>query len=208
MGDGRGRQEAVWLTLGLAAFMWFIMFYLRAFNFWVSMAIAAPLLAVLGWLAQGPAFKWEEFNLRNLFLGLAAAAVLYTVFWAGSHFSRTFFSFAGDNIAAIYENRAQAPLWFIGLVLLFLVGPGEELYWRGFVQRQFSLRYGSSPGWLLATAAYAAVHLWSGNFILVMAALVSGLAWGWIYQVTKSVVPGIISHAIWDLVIFVLVPVA
>lgn len=52
MGDERGRPGAVWLTLGLAACMWFIMFYLHAFNFWVSMAIAA---AVRGAVAGGTA---------------------------------------------------------------------------------------------------------------------------------------------------------
>lgn len=125
----------------------------------------------------------------------------------GNYLSRVIFSFAGTDIAAIYGHKAEAP-GFIGLVLFLVVGPSEELYWRGFVQRQFSLRYGESTGWLLATAVYTAVHLWSGNFILVLAALVSGLAWGWIYLASRTVVPGIVSHAIWDLVIFVLLPVA
>lgn len=80
MGARQAGLGHIWLTLMLAAFLWFVMFYLQAFNFWLSMAVAAPLLAGLGWLIQGPALHRDEINRRHVLLGLVAAAVLYGVF--------------------------------------------------------------------------------------------------------------------------------
>lgn len=197
----------VWFTFLLAAFFWLIIFYLQVFNFWVSMAVALPLLAGLGWFSQGSFFSKMEFNRKNIITGIIMALVLYGVFWAGNYLSRFFFSFAGAEIAAIYVHRAEAPLWLITLLLFFLIGPCEELYWRGFVQHQLSQHFGLRLGCFLAAILYTSVHFWSGNLILVLAALVLGLIWGWLYRATGSVVPGIISHGLWDLMAFVWFPV-
>ena len=69
-------------------------------------------------------------------------------------------------------------------------------------------QWGSWAGFLIATLVYAGVHAWSGNFMLVMAALVAGLAWGLMVLRFRNLWPGLISHAIWDLVIFVLLPIS
>ena len=50
------------------------------------------------------------------------------------------------------------------------------------------------------------MHIITFNFMLVVAALVCGIFWGWIYKKEKSLVPIIISHALWDFTVFVLFP--
>lgn len=65
----------------------------------------------------------------------------------------------------------------------------------------------SLPGTLLAALIYAAVHAWSLNLMLVLAALVCGVFWGLLYWWTRSLWPGMISHGVWDVVIFVLAPI-
>ena len=46
------------------------------------------------------------------------------------------------------------------------------------------------------------------NFMLLVAAAICGLFWGLIYQRERSLVPVIISHSLWDLIIFVLYPLS
>ena len=58
----------------------------------------------------------------------------------------------------------------------------------------------------LAGGLYMIVHLISLNPMLLVAALVCGLYWGAIRQWRGSVVPGLLSHILWDITIFVLLP--
>jgi membrane protease YdiL (CAAX protease family) len=93
------------------------------------------------------------------------------------------------------------------LLLLFVIGPSEEIFWRGFVQDTLAQKFGDNSGWIIASLVYGGVHIAAWNFMLFAAALVCGLFWGWVFKKYKSLWPGIISHAIWDLTIFVLIPV-
>lgn len=206
--DIESGDAVVWLTLGVAALLWYVNFGLQLINFWLGMGLAASLLALWAWRAGGPQWRREGWNLANLAIGVASAAVLYGVFWAGNLVSRLLFDFAGPGVAAVYGIRTQAELWAIVLVLLFVTSPAEEIFWRGYVQREFAGRWGPAVGWLVGAAVYAAVHLSSLNPMLVLAALVGGLFWGAIYWWRGSVVPNIISHALWTVAVFVLFPLA
>jgi len=99
-------------------------------------------------------------------------------------------------------------LWLIGLLLFFVTGPCEEIYWRGFLQRGLMVRLGQNKGWLLASFIYSFVHIWTLNAMLMLAALIAGLLWGWLYKSTHSLWPSMVSHALWGLLIFVLFPLS
>ena len=91
--------------------------------------------------------------------------------------------------------------------MLLWVGPAEEIFWRGFVQERLCGKYGRAGGYLAASLVYAAIHVFGFNFMLFMASLICGLFWGAMYLRYGSVWPGLISHAVWDVLIFVLIPV-
>ncbi len=97
-------------------------------------------------------------------------------------------------------------MWLIALLLFFITGPAEELYWRGYLQKSLMARFGRWQGWLLATVIYAAVHIWSFNFMLIGAAFVAGAFWGAMYMRLKNLAPVIISHSVWSMVIFAVFP--
>jgi hypothetical protein len=88
------------------------------------------------------------------------------------------------------------------------MGPAEEIYWHGFVQRSLSQQYGSWKGLFLTTAIYSLVHIFALNFMLLVAAAVCGFFWGWLYQREQSLIPVILSHSIWDVIIFVIFPLS
>jgi len=195
-------------SLTLAAIFWFILFGAELVNFWWGMAAAAGILAIWSIVAagerRGQLFK---FRLSYFFLGLISAAFLYMVFWAGDFISTRIFSFASGQIESIYGNKGQLAEWKIALLLFFWIGPAEEIFWRGMVQRILAINFGGNIGWLAASFLYAAVHLWAANFVLFMAALIAGLFWGWLYKRFGSLWPGIVSHGVWDVVIFLVLPV-
>ena len=60
----------------------------------------------------------------------------------------------------------------------------------------------------LTTVVYSLVHIVAFNVMLLVAAAVCGLFWGWLYQREQSLIPVILSHSIWDVIIFVVFPLS
>lgn len=195
------------LIILLAAGFWYISFATGLVNFWFSMGTAAFCLSMLALVLGGLPFKISEIKTRNITIGILSAFILYLIFWVGNFISQHIFWFAGAQVGSVYEIRTQAEVVTISLVLLFVTSPGEEIFWRGFLQRWAMAKLGPYGGWIFSSLIYAGVHISSGNFMLIMAALVAGLFWGYIYMKENSLVPVIISHALWTLGIFILFPV-
>ena len=84
---------------------------------------------------------------------------------------------------------------------------GEEVYWRGFVQRYFSGKWGSTMAFLVTLILYTGVHLPTGNPVLILASFVCGAYWGALYCMSGSLVPVLISHMVWDPLIFIISPI-
>lgn len=193
-------------TVFLAALFWFVTFYLTWASFWIKISFSAATLAILSLLLQPNRKERIRIDARAVALGLASAAILYFIFWTGKAVSELILPFSGGQIGGIYDKGAGTPMWVIALLLFFVTGPSEELYWRGYLQKNLMMRYGQWQGWLLATAIYAAVHIWSFNFMLIGAAAVAGAFWGAMYWRLKNLTPVIISHSVWSAVIFALFP--
>jgi membrane protease YdiL (CAAX protease family) len=193
-------------TVILATLFWFVTFYLTWSSFWIKISFSAATLAILSLLLQPDRKERIRIDARAIALGLVSAAVLYFIFWTGKAASALILPFAGGQIGGIYDKGAGTPMWAIALLLFFVTGPSEELYWRGYLQKNLMVRFGQWQGWLLATAIYAAVHIWSFNFMLIGAAAVAGAFWGAMYWRLKNLAPVIISHSVWSAVIFAVFP--
>lgn len=193
-------------TIVLAAALWFVTFYLSWASFWIKISLSAATLAILSLLLQPHPTKHLKFNANAVVFGLLSSGVLYLIFWVGKMVSTNLFPFAGSQIGGIYDKGVGTPVWVIALLLFFVTGPAEELYWRGYLQKNLMVRFGQWQGWLLATCIYAGVHIWSFNFMLIGAAGVAGAFWGAMYWRFNNLAPVIISHSIWSAVIFAVFP--
>lgn len=145
---------------------------------------------------------------QKIVIGGLSALALYLIFLAGDGLSRLIFPFAAEGIGRVYSFKQGASVPRIALLIVFLIGPGEEVFWRGCLQRLGMTKAGELRGWLGVAAFYAAVHLGSGNIMLVLAALVCGLYWGAIYARYRSVLLVAISHTLWDILIFLVFPLS
>ena len=179
------------------------------FWWWMSLnitcltAIAAAL--DLGWRnALTNDLKKQIF--QKIGIGILSALGLYVVFYLGNMASRLIFPFAAHNIENVYAFKVGAAPMRIALLMAFIIGPGEELFWRGFLQRRFQMERGPFQGFLVATLLYTGVHIASGNVMLVLAAGVCGLFWGFLYLRTGSLLLNVVSHTVWDMMIFLFFP--
>lgn len=199
--------STVWATVALAAVLWFFTFAVPLSNFWIKIALAAAILSALSVMLQPSAGKIPMPRSTDWVYGVLSAVVLWLIFWMGKSVSTWIFSFAGDQIGAIYGKGTGVPSAAVFALLLTVTGPAEEIYWRGFLQKQLMARYGELPGWAMATAAYALVHVCSMNFMLVGAAAVAGAFWGLCYWRWGRLWPVVISHSLWSAFIFAVVPI-
>lgn len=201
----------VFLLVFVAAGLWFFLFSPWTagwMNFWLGMAATAGSLALTALAIQRRELRARfRFQSRDLLLGVVAAGLLYGVFWLGDRVAAALFDFARSEVASIYARRSQLSPAAIGALLFFWIGPAEEIFWRGFVQTRLAARFGDLTGLALAALAYACVHLWAVNLMLFGAALIGGVFWGALYWRCRSLWPGIISHALWDVAIFVVWPI-
>ena len=206
MSTARFRPLPLAGTVLLAAGLWFITFALGWTSFWIKISLSAALLATISIILRPPRREDFQFTGRAVFLGLLSAATLYFIFWTGKTISTVLFDFAGQQIGGIYHKGTGTPMLTIALLLFFVTGPSEEIFWRGYLQRSLMERFGRWPGWAFATAIYAGVHIWSFNFMLVGAAAVAGAFWGAMYARLGRLAPVIISHSVWSTVIFAVFP--
>ena len=197
---------AVALTIGLAFLLWFVTFYLSWSIFWIKISFSAATLAILSLWLQPPRADQLRFDRNAFIIGLLSAGLLYFIFLMGKMISGAILPFAHGQIGAIYEKGTGTPTVVIVLLLFFVTGPCEEIYWRGYLQKNLMQRYGNWQGWLLATAIYAGVHIWSFNFMLLGAAGVAGAFWGLMFWRFQKLAPVIVSHSIWSTVIFAVFP--
>ena len=160
-----------------AALLWFMMFSpwtATAISFWLAKSIDAIIL--LGMSISNRQELMKSFNISALQvgMGLASAVVLYGIFYLGNYLSTAWFDFAKPQINDIYGLKAGNSPYLIGALLLLLIGPAEEIFWRGYIQRTMGERWGDWTAFFVTTAIYALVHIWSYNFMLLKAALVCG----------------------------------
>jgi len=200
------RPTAVVLTVVLACVLWFVTFYLSWATFWIKISVSAATLAILSLWIQPHRKHQFRFNKTAILLGLASAGLLYVIFWSGKTISSTIMPFAAAQINSIYEKGVGTHTGIIACLLFFITGPCEEIYWRGFLQKNLAVRFGPWQGWLLATVIYAGVHIWSFNLMLIGAAGVAGAFWGAMFWRYKNLAPVIISHSVWSTVIFAVFP--
>ena len=201
----------------LAAFFWFVMFSISLdftklihYNyFWYAMSFSTITLTIYSLINQRDKLKeLFVFKWKYVWIGIIHAVLLYLLSRFGMWLLVYLFDWAPAQIEAIYQTRNQASPYIVGALLFFLIAPAEEIFWRGFVQQKFIDKYGLKWGTIIAIFLYTFVHIWAFNPLLLLAAMVLGVHWSIMYSKFGTLTPGIISHAVWDCLIFVVFPVS
>lgn len=118
-------------------------------------------------------------------------------------------SFARAQVNSIYSIKDGFNPHMVGLLLLLLIGPAEEIFWRGYVQEKLQRSFSKTwIGAVVGIALYTAIHIPSCNFMLIVAAGVCGVVWGGLYWWKPQWFPALLlSHALWDAAVFVWFPI-
>ena len=200
------------ITLSLIFFIpLFVFREIGAFDFWWWMSANIIVMISLAILMDPEYLNILKHDFRNktwrkIIYGILSAAILYLVFWIGNYLSRRWFGFAGEGIQNVYEFKGDAAFYRILVLMALIIGPGEEIFWRGILQRWLGNRFGQFSGFMAATLIYTGVHVFSFNPMLILAAFVAGMFWGFMYYRYKSLLANVVSHTLWDVAVFLVFP--
>ena len=193
---GRGPRTDAALGVGVAvAYAAFALTFRgprRAF--WQRMTATGLALGGLA-LAAEPELRHTRIRGRELGAGLASAAGLYAVFLAGDRAARRLLPKSDQEIGDIYALQGLRPRGELAARLALVIGPAEELFWRGFVNRRLARRLGTWPGAALGSAIYGGAHIATGNFTLFGAAGVAGAYWSALAAAGMPMGALVVSHA-------------
>lgn len=202
-----GSQQGTPGLLAAAAFVVWVLGALlsRRAGIWVGIGSAAILVGGLVLiLDRADTLRRLRPTLRSVALGCAAALVMVAA-------TRALFPLVLSQVPAVELLVAALYLAFgkvtlLKLVVMVLVICCEEIVWRGAIQTSAE-RYVRPQGASVVTAlAYAAAHVPVGSPLLAVVALLCGLFWGALTAWSRSLVPALISHLIWDLSVLVFWP--
>jgi membrane protease YdiL (CAAX protease family) len=106
---------------------------------------------------------------------------------------------------AIFELAQQDPLIFVllGVLSLLIVGPAEELLFRGIIQTRLRESFGAGAGITLATALFAFIHILGyGSLVAgvlgVAVLFLIGLVLAVSYEYTGNLVVVAIMHGLFN----------
>lgn len=110
-------------------------------------------------------------------------------------------SFLGIGTANSKTESLQSQMTLINFIIVFvsasIISPiYEEIFYRGFLYRFFSSRYGVLSGMIISSIIFTVVHIPTYNTLPVN--FVSGLIFSWVYHKTGSVLPSILIHGIFN----------
>jgi uncharacterized protein len=165
-----------------------------------SMVCVAYMLGALGSDAFKPGF-WR------VALGIVLAFVLYAIFFLGNYAIKNF-SPAGIHISnenTIYGLFAGVPAP-VAVAAFALDALGFESYFRGNLQRLLTPRLGIGAVFVVA-GIDALIHVSTLNPLFPVTVIISDSVWGLNYYFTKDLYSNYASHFLWDLMIFVLLPI-
>ncbi len=176
--------------------------------------VAMPALLVLYWLFFSGHMLWpatietRRANFRETSLapatwewGLGAAA-LFVVALESSIFTLfRLIPYPAEQFVpqTMFEGVPTAGLWAALIVASLVAGICEETGFRGYIQRPLEARYGPAVAITITTLSFAALHLnqpWA--ITLMLPILLASVMLGVLAYAARSLIPGIIGHAVMD----------
>lgn len=142
---------------------------------------------------------------KSLAYGSAAAISIYLVLVGMYYLFQALDLVATSTIDRYFSAYTPSELWHFLLLMLIIV-PGEELFWRGFVQQQLK-QYMPVPLAITTASVLFGASMWLADFWPgIVASISSGLILGYLYEKKKSMPLLIITHLLVIVLLFVLPP--
>lgn len=121
----------------------------------------------------------------------------------------------GNNAAAELGQTNPELLLLLIPASILLIGPGEELLFRGVVQGRIRERFSRVPGIAIASLFFAALHIVAlvggsllGNLVVVSILFGTATVFGITYEYTENIVVPSLVHGLYNATLFTILYVS
>ncbi|MFC7685604.1 CPBP family intramembrane glutamic endopeptidase [Ureibacillus sp. GCM10028918] len=173
-----------------------IFWYLYTFTLLVGIAVA---------IIYGK-FKDEVPTWQYLLFGIGYGTILYGIVRLGDFLITKLNGTTEKTITSFLETYGPNNIWHY-LLLIFIIVIGEELFWRGYVQQYLKKWVSPKAAVLITSILFALSVAISGFWLGVLMAFIAGLVWGFLYEWKKSLPLIIVSHVVFILLLFMILPI-
>lgn len=149
--------------------------------------------------------KEELRTWQSLLYGIGFGVLLYSVIAAGFHLLSLFPTGVAANVSGILNALAPDSIWHY-LLLVFIIVPGEEIFWRGFVQQEMKKHVSPFVAIVLTSLLFGAGLAFSGFWSGALAGIAAGLLFGALYEWKRSMPALIIAHIVMLIFLFLVIP--
>ncbi|HJT33931.1 MAG TPA: CPBP family intramembrane glutamic endopeptidase [Pirellulales bacterium] len=168
------------------------------FVLWAALAEGAigAVAVLLAWCLEVPLWSGWRVDLASAATGLAAACPLLVVMWLVMRWPvgpfRELKMLVDEFVVPLFRAGSLADFALISLV----AGVGEELLFRGVVQRGLAASWGPWVACGLAALLFGLCHALNLGYCLLATAI--GAYLGWLERATGNLLAPIIAHAVYD----------
>ncbi|MFK7999009.1 MAG: lysostaphin resistance A-like protein [Polyangiales bacterium] len=208
MNSVRSRVSTDIAIVVVATVLFALSLALRAhINVWLTIGASALLLLATTTFGRGELPLWGRFSpARAIGVGVGAGGVMAILTHLAYPPVAALVPSIAVEVEGLYADLRQTPGPVLGTPLLLLAVAAEEAVWRGVLVRQMERKRGPLAIILVATLAYAVPQAFSGSWVLVLVALGCGALWTSLRVWSGSIVVPALTHAVWNLVVFVALP--
>jgi uncharacterized protein len=166
-------------------------------------ACLAPLAVMLGWLLELPTLGGFSWNFNDVALGLVATVPMLALFLFGQSRPvgpfRSIKRFFDEEARPIFAGCSWSDLALVSLA----AGVGEEMLFRGVIQRVLVELLGPWPGWGAASVVFGLLHPITPGYSVIAA--IMGAYLGGVWWASGNLLTVMVAHALYDFVALVLI---
>jgi hypothetical protein len=147
-------------------------------------------------------------SVRDLLIVVAGYATAFIAAITGAIVISVTGAPAGENQVAEFASADPSVLLWLIPASFLLIGPGEELLFRGIVQGRLRETFDRVPGVVLASALFAAVHFAAltggtgGRLVTITVLFFPALVFGTVYELTDNLVVPALVHGAYNATLF------
>jgi uncharacterized protein len=144
---------------------------------------------------------------KSMIYGLGYGTIIYAIIAGGFQVLKWLPVNIEGSVASFLSAFAPTSIWHY-LLLMFIIVPGEEIFWRGYVQQKLK-QYLPTVYAVLISALLFGLALGFGSFVPgVLAGIVTGIILGFLYEWKRSMPLLIIAHLVMIVLLFLVLPLS
>ncbi|SDM47841.1 hypothetical protein SAMN05518871_101326 [Psychrobacillus sp. OK028] len=151
--------------------------------------------------------KIEEDNnsIRLIFLGMMFGVLSYAGMLGAYLVLEMGPAYWTSSIHKFLSHFGPTTIWHY-LLLIFIIAPGEELFWRGLIQQQLKKFMQPKFAVILSSLLFGLSFIFTGFWIGILGGFFVGIIFGILYEWKRSITAIVLAHITLLVLLFLILP--